>query len=149
MMEYKILKIHENIHLIYEAASWFSDKWNICKNAYLESMNDSINHVIPRWYVIYDNDKIIAGAGVIENDFHPRTDLAPNVCAVYVEEAYRRQGIAKDLLEYIVNDMKDEGINQLYLATNHVGFYERYGWVYLCDVKCDGEDYFSRIYTYL
>ena len=148
-MEYKILKIHENIHLIDEAASWFSDKWNICKNAYLESMNDSINHVIPRWYVIYDNDKIIAGAGVIENDFHPRTDLAPNVCAVYVEEAYRRQGIAKDLLEYIVNDMKDEGINQLYLATNHVGFYERYGWVYLCDVKCDGEDYFSRIYTYL
>ena len=40
------------------------------------------------------------GAGVIENDFHDRKDLTPNVCAVYVEEHCRCQGIAGKLLEF-------------------------------------------------
>ena len=39
-----------------------------------------------------------AGAGVISNDFHNRRDLAPNLCALFVEPAYRRQGIARRLL---------------------------------------------------
>ena len=28
----------------------------------------------------------ISGAGVIENDFHDRKDLTPNLCALFVEE---------------------------------------------------------------
>lgn len=32
--------------------------------------------------------------GSIENDFHDRKDLTPNICAVYTEEAYRGRGIA-------------------------------------------------------
>ena len=35
------------------------------------------------------NDKVIGGLGVIENDFHDRKDLTPNICAVYTEEEYR------------------------------------------------------------
>lgn len=37
---------------------------------------------------------IVGGLGVIENDFHNRKDLTPNVCAVYVDEDYLCQGIA-------------------------------------------------------
>ncbi len=40
---------------------------------------------------------IVAGLGVIENDFHNRKDLAPNVCAVYTEEDCRCKGIAGKL----------------------------------------------------
>ena len=46
--------------------------------------------------------------GVIENDFHDRKDLAPNVCAVYVEQEYRRRGIAGKLLNDVCEDMDDE-----------------------------------------
>ena len=52
---------------------------------------------VPQWYVVVQGDKIIAGLGVIENDFHDRKDLSPNVCAVYVEEAYRCRGIAGEM----------------------------------------------------
>ncbi len=52
------------------------------------------------------NEKeIIAGIGVIENDFHNRKDLAPNVCAVYVEEAYRNRGIAGRMLQFVCDDL--------------------------------------------
>ena len=74
---------------------------------------------------------IVGGLGVIENDFHDRKDLSPNVCAVYTEEGYRGQGIAGRLLDIAVEDMRSKGISPLYLITNHVGFYERYGWEFL------------------
>ena len=46
---------------------------------------------VPQWYLTIRGKEIIGGLGVIENDFHDRKDLAPNVCAVYVEEPYRRR----------------------------------------------------------
>jgi len=86
--------------------------------------------------------------GVIENDFHNRKDLSPNICAVYTEEEYRNQGIAGNLLNMTVNDLGQKGINPVYLVTNHVGFYERYGWKFLCMVQGDGEPEMSRMYIH-
>ena len=41
------------------------------------------------WYLCLDSECIVGGLGVIENDFHDRKDLKPNVCAVYTEKEYR------------------------------------------------------------
>lgn len=121
------------------AAAWFHDKWGVPVEAYLESMEDCqrIQDGVPQWYVVMDGDAIIAGMGVIENDFHERKDLAPNVCAVYVEEAYRGQGLARDLLRYVCEDMAALGYPQLYLLTSHTEFYEKCGWEFFCHVKED------------
>jgi N-acetylglutamate synthase-like GNAT family acetyltransferase len=95
-----------------------------------------------------DDDNIIGGMGVIENDFHDRKDLSPNVCAVYTEDAYRCKGIAGRLLDMVVNDMRSKGITPLYLVTDHTGFYERYGWEFLCMVQGDGEPDMTRMYIH-
>ena len=100
------------------------------------------------WYLCLDNDKIIGGMGVIENDFHDRKDLAPNVCAVYTEQDYRCKGIAGRLLNMVVDDMKSKGISPLYLVTDHTGFYERYGWEFLCMVQGDDEPNMTRMYIH-
>ena len=70
------------------------------------------------------------GLGVIENDFHDRKDLTPNVCAVYTEKEYRGKGIAGHLLGMAVENLKAKGLSPVYLLTEHVGYYERYGWEY-------------------
>ena len=66
------------------------------KSAYLESINECIKgeSPVPQWYVVKKDDRIIGGMGVIENDFHSRKALSPNVCAVYTEEDMRGYGIA-------------------------------------------------------
>ena len=86
--------------------------------------------------------------GVIENDFHDRKDLTPNICAVYTEEAYRCKGIAGRLLDMTVRDMKSIGITPIYLVTDHTAFYERYGWEFLCMVQGDGEPNMTRMYIH-
>ena len=95
-----------------------------------------------------DGTRIIGGMGVIENDFHDRKDLAPNVCAVYTEEEYRCNGIAGALLNYVCDDMNTKGITTLYLSTDHTSFYERYGWEFFCMVQGDGELEMSRMYVH-
>ena len=116
-----------------EIAEWFHERWHIPLEAYKESIWDCLRKEtgIPQWYVVVRGSRIIAGCGVIENDFHERKDLTPNVCAVYVDEEFRNQGIAGFLLQYVCDDMSTMGIDTLYLLTDHTGFYERYGWEFL------------------
>ena len=130
------------------AAAWFHGKWGVPKEAYLACMDSYLRGETEyEWVLCLDGEKIVGGMGVIENDFHDRPDLAPNVCAVYTEEAYRGRGIAGRLLEKVVSDMREKGITPLYLATDHTGFYERYGWEFLCEAHSDGEEGTTRMYV--
>ena len=42
--------------------------------------------------------------------------------------------------------MEERGTKMLYLLTDHICFYERYGWEYLCDAMGEGEDTPSWMY---
>ena len=44
--------------------------------------------------------------------------------------------------------MRAKGISPLYLVTDHIGFYERYGWEYFCMVQGDGEPEMTRMYIH-
>ena len=143
------ITLRERPELKSDAAQWFHQKWGIPVDAYLACMDAYLaNETEYGWYLCLDGDKIIGGMGVIQNDFHDRKDLAPNVCAVYTEEDYRCRGIAGHLLNMVVEDMRGKGISPLYLVTDHVGFYERYGWEFLCMVQGDGEPDMTRMYIH-
>lgn len=146
--EQRIVRLRERPDLKEKAAEWFSSKWKVPKSAYVESIEESFSAVVPSWYLCLDGDRIIAGMGVIENDFHNRPDLTPNVCAVFTEPEYRNRGICGKLLHFVCEDMRGAGIDTLYLLTDHTGFYERYGWKYLCPVQGDGEEEMSRMYVH-
>ena len=146
---YKYVSLAEMPSIKDKAAEWFHSKWGVPKEAYLECMEAFLNHETDYgWYLCLDGDKIIAGMGVIENDFHDRKDLKPNVCAVYTEEIYRCQGIAGHLLNMVVEDCRQKGISPIYLVTDHTNFYERYGWEFLCMVQGDDEPEMTRMYIH-
>ena len=122
------------------AASWFFQKWGIPVETYRESIQECINKKtgIPQWYVVLDEkQEIIAGAGIIENDFHDRKDLSPNLCALFVEEKHRSQGLAKYILDFARKDLGEMGFEKLYLITDHTEFYEKCGWEFFTMVTGD------------
>ena len=133
--KYTFITLRDRPEFMDRATTWFHEKWGVPTEAYLECMTAFLNRETEYgWYLCVDGDRIVGGLGVIENDFHDHKDLTPNVCAVYTEEAYRCQGIAGQLLNMAVEDMRTKGITPLYLVTDHTGFYERYGWEFLCMV---------------
>ena len=126
MKQYQYITLRERPAIKDSAAEWFHSKWGVPTEAYLECMEDYLDGKTEYgWYLCLDGENIVGGLGVIENDFHERKDLFPNVCAVYTDVAYRGQGIAGHLLNMVVEDMKAKGISPIYLITDHTGFYER------------------------
>ena len=105
-MDHPVMKLRDHPALAEQAASWFHSKWGVPREAYLQSIQACLRGgaPIPQWYVLLEGDRIIAGAGVIEHDFHLRKDLSPNVCALYVEEPWRNRGLAGRLLNLICDD---------------------------------------------
>ena len=149
-MEQPILPLRDAPVLADAAAVWFSRRWGIPAESYRESMEQclSARSPVPQWYLAMEGERIVGGMGVIENDFHDRKDLSPNVCAVYTEPDCRGQGIARKLLDLVCADMKEKGIDTLYLLTDHTSLYERYGWEFFCMAQGDGEEKPARIYRH-
>lgn len=133
---YKINKL-TNKGLINDLAVFFNKKWQVPVEAYVDSMNDSLesNTGVPAWYYVMDNNEIIAGLGVIENDFHKRLDLHPNICAVYVKEEYQGKGICRCMFNFLCDDLLKHNINDIYLITTHTKLYERLGFNYYGDIE--------------
>lgn len=149
MNGYTYITLREKPQLKDRAAEWFHCKWGVPQEAYLECMTAYLDRRTELgWYLCLEGNRIAGGLGVIENDFHDRKDLTPNVCAVYTEREDRRRKIAGRLLDMAVEDLRIKGITPVYLVTDHTGFYERYGWEFLCMVQGDGEPEMTRMYIH-
>lgn len=129
----RIISIRENPAYKDMAIEYFSSKWSVPRVIY----EDSITHCIitpsplPQWYLLMEENEIIGSAGLITNDFISRMDLYPWVCGVFIEEKYRGNAYASLLLEKAKEDSRKSGFKNLYLSTDHIGFYEKYGFHYI------------------
>ena len=149
MAAYQYITLRQQPRLMEPAARWFHSKWGVPTEAYLECMEAYLKGETELgWYLCLEDENIVGGLGAIENDFHDRKDLSPNICAVYTEESHRCRGIAGSLLNMAVEDLRARGISPAYLVTDHTCFYERYGWEFLCMVQGDGEPDMTRMYIH-
>ena len=88
---------------------------------------------LPIWYLLMDGEDIIGCVGLITNDFISCMDLWPWLCAMYVEEEYRGNAYGKLLIDQIKRDASEAGFPKIYLCTDHIGYYEKYGFQYTCE----------------
>ena len=148
-MSYSVLRLREAPWIKERAAQWFHEKWGIPLAAYRESMGACLSGgpAVPQWYLALEGERLIGGLGVIENDYHERKDLSPNVCAVYVEEDRRRRGGGGALLAVTRGDRWAPGMVTRYLVRHHLSFYERYGWELLCMARGDDGE-LMRLYVH-
>ena len=147
MNGYEFVSLRQRPDLAETAARWFHSVWNVPEEAYARCMRSYLDGETEYgWYLCICGGRIAGGLGVVENDFHDRKDLFPNICAVYTEPGHRGRGIAGKLLETAVVDLRSAGFPRVYLLTDHEGFYERYGWEFYCMAHGDGETYPSRLY---
>lgn len=130
----EIISVREKPEYKQKAIEYFQKTWaSVSPIIYEDCIVHSISakNPLPQWYLLKDADEIIGCAGLITNDFISRMDLYPWVCAIFIDERFRGNNYGSLLLEKAKEDTKRRGFECLYLCTDHIGYYEKFGFNYI------------------
>lgn len=132
-MDYSIILVNDNPDFLDKSIDYFTEKFGIERRIYEDCISNSITTKsnIPRWYLLIYGENIVGGFGLIANDFVSRQDLYPYLCALYIEEKHRGKKLGQELLLHARKEAKHLGFHKIYLCTDHIGYYEKYGWSYI------------------
>ena len=97
-------------------------------------------------YLLADGDTLVSFMTLAERDCIEAPEYAPWIGFVHTAPAYRGQRCAGKLIDHAVAQAGQHGAKQVYICTDHVGLYEKYGFIYLENrISIYGED--SRVYV--
>lgn len=96
--------------------------------------------------MLVDGERLVSFCTFAEKDDIQPTELTPWIGWVYTFPEYRGMHCAGELLKHAEKLAIEAGIQNIYISTNHVGLYEKYGYEFYQMMKdIEGED--SRVYV--
>lgn len=150
----KIYNIKENQEFLREVAELTQKEWGIKTNSEEEfraKINKKISKIINNFnnplyckLVLLDDDILIGFISIFPTDGDERKDLSPWYATMYVKEEFRGQGYSKILNNAILEEARKRGFKKLYLKTDLINYYEKFGAIFLENLS-NGEKlyYFS------
>lgn len=81
--------------------------------------------------ILLDEDKLIGFISIFPTDGEERKDLTPWYATMYVKKEYRGLGYSKILNDAILNEARDRNFKYIYLKTDLVNYYEKFGAKYI------------------
>ena len=99
-----------------------------------------------RVLLLTDGDELISYCTFAEKDDIQPTDLTPWVGFVYTFPEHRGHRYAGLLFDEVMALAKERQVTEVYLSTNHIGLYEKYGWEFF-DMMDDMDGEPSRVYV--
>ena len=145
----EIVNVHDYSGGLEKAAAYFHQAWSgISKTFYLDAIVHSSRPglPLPRFYLLLKDARPIGCYGLVTNDFISRHDLYPWFAALFIEESERGQQLGSLLLEHAGKEAAKVGFAEIYLTTDHEGYYEKYGWNQIED-GCERDGTPARIYS--
>ncbi len=81
--------------------------------------------------ILLDQDTLIGFISLFPTDGEERQDLTPWYATMYVKKEYRGKGYSKILNDALLNYAKEKGYKRIYLKTDLINYYEKFGAIYL------------------
>ena len=138
----EIINIKDNDLYLTEYIKLCNSEWGSIKSDF--ELNEYIinkkNKIISGDKVInvlglVDNDKLLGFISLFKYDGDERTDLTPWYATMYVKNEYRKKGYSKILNDAILIEAKSLGYDKVYLKTDLVNYYEKFGAKYIEDLN--------------
>ena len=87
-------------------------------------------HVFCDWERViaaFDGENICGYCTVAKTDCIPDVPYTPYIGFLFVDEAYRGNRLSQQMIRYAMEYLKSVGFDVVYLVSDHVNLYEKYG----------------------
>ena len=121
------------------------DEYNLKIKKKIDKMIDNLNNPFYCKLILLDDDKLLGFVSIFPTDGKERLDLTPWYATMYVKEEYRGLGYAKIMNEAILKEAKKRSIKKIYLKTDLINYYEKFGFTYLEDLSNGEKLYFINL----
>lgn len=123
----------------------------------LKTKEQMLQYINVKKRKIRTGDKVISILGLIESnimigfislfkyDGEERNDLTPWYATMYVKKEYRNKGYSKILNDAILKEAFRLGYGQVYLKTNLINYYEKFGAKYIEKLKNGENLYYIKL----
>lgn len=115
---------------------------------FLHSLIEENRRDILGWNYIFalvENEKVISYCTLSQKDCVEDDSLYPWIGFVFTMEEYRGHRYSEVIIKHALEKASSLGFDKVYLATDHIGLYEKYGFQYL-ETRKDIYNEDSRIY---
>lgn len=146
MPEIKIDHLGQHQGAIPEIVTWLHDEWgHLMPETTTEKLKSAFNQrispqQIPETFVVLSDGQVVGTASLVSHDMSIRMELSPWLAAVYIKPECRAQGFGSQLVQAVMDEAAQLGLERFYLFTpNRVPFYARLGWQILEETEYRGE----------
>ncbi len=131
----KIEKVEKNTDLAYKLSRFVENfSWEDVKKHMLEMLQ---KWVFTDWetpFAATVNGKIVGMASIMKTDYYPLPKIYPWVSSIFVAEDYHGYRISEKLIDFANKYAKECGFSKTYIPSEHIGLYEKFGYLYLKDI---------------
>ena len=132
-----IYNIKDKPKYIDEVATLTQKEWgekNLSEDEFKIRINKKINKIhslLDNPYycklILLDGDVLVGFISIFEHDGDERLDLRPWYATMFVKEEFRGNGYSRILNNAILDEAKNRGFSAIYLKTDLVNYYEKFG----------------------
>lgn len=125
----QIISLIENPELADEVIAYANQNWSPVSKYFTQVVQQVLtcHGCLPKCFILLKNGRIIGFYTLLEQDFVERKGLSPWIATIFVDEKERGQRLCKEILIHGRTIAGDLGFDKVYLSTNHIELYEKYG----------------------
>ncbi|WP_337098977.1 GNAT family N-acetyltransferase [Paenibacillus sp. YIM B09110] len=109
--------------------NYISEAWPGVKDIAINQMEQSLttSNGLPLTLLMFRNERIIGFYQLNEQEYLVRKDLSPWIGPLFIDKSERGQALGALLLQHGRKTAGQLGYDKVYLTTDHIGYYEKYG----------------------
>ena len=137
----KIYNIKDKPEYIEEVAILTQNEWGSKTNTdeeYKAKISKKINKILSLLdntsyckLILLEDTTLIGFISIFPEDGDDRKDLTPWYATMFVKKEFRGKGYSKILNDAILKEAKSRGFEKIYLKTDLVNYYEKFGATFL------------------
>ena len=142
IQDYNIDEVENVMDLIFD--EW-GDYFSSSRELKVDKIKSSIlaGESFPQVYVLKEENNIIGSFSILEHELDG-SDLSPWLACVVINKKYRHKGFGMILLKHI-EEIINQNFDEIYLTTEHIGFYEKIGFRLIKIIDNNGKN--NRLYS--